>query len=57
MANLGSIKEPNDTKDYILKSTDLNKLDLIADVKDGSTAWCTDTHELYVFHMNEWIKQ
>ena len=44
-------------KEYILKSTDLEKLKLIGDAEDGSTAWCTDTQELYILHLGEWIKQ
>lgn len=41
---------------YILKSTDVSKLDLITNASDGSTAICTDTADLYILHMDEWIK-
>ena len=41
---------------YILKSTDVSKLDLITNASDGSTAICTDTADLYILHMDEWVK-
>lgn len=41
---------------YILKSTDVSELDLITNASDGSTAICTDTADLYILHMNEWVK-
>lgn len=41
---------------YILKSTDISKLDLITNAADGSTAICVDTADLYILHMGEWVK-
>ena len=41
---------------YILKSTDVNKLDLITNAAEGSTAICVDTADLYILHMGEWVK-
>ena len=41
---------------YILKSTDVNKLDSITNAADGSTAICVDTSDLYILHMGEWVK-
>ena len=41
---------------YILKSTDVSRLDLITNASDGATAICTDTADLYIFHMGEWVK-
>ncbi len=43
-------------REYILKSSDVDKLQLISDAADGSNAFCLDTNELYVLHMGEWIK-
>ena len=40
----------------ILKSTDLIKLDSITNATDGSTALCTDTGDLYILHIGEWVK-
>lgn len=61
MSDLGSIRQVGNRfyniKEYILKSIDVSKLDLIEDAADGSKAWCTDTKELYILHLNEWIKQ
>mgnify|MGYP000658198868 CR=1 FL=1 len=61
MSDLGSIRQVGNRfyniKEYILKSIDVSKLDLIEDAADGSTAWCTDTQELYILHLGEWIKQ
>ena len=61
MSDLGSIRQVGNrfynVKEYILKSIDVSKLDLIEDANDGSKAWCTDTHELYMLHLGEWIKQ
>lgn len=42
--------------EYILKSTDVSKLDLITNASDGSTALCTDTGDLYILHVGEWVK-
>ena len=56
--DLGSIElRKNDTREYLLDSTDVDKLDSIKKAPDGSTALCTDTHELYVKHNGKWIKQ
>lgn len=41
---------------YILKSSDVSKLDLITNAADGSTAICVDTADLYILHMGEWVK-
>ena len=61
MSDLGSIRQVDNRfyniREYILKSTDVDKLKLLTNAEDGSTAWCTDTQELYMLHMNEWIKQ
>lgn len=46
----------NGVNDYILKSTDLIKLDSITNATDGSTALCTDTGDLYILHIGEWVK-
>lgn len=55
--DIGSIRRTNyiGVNDYILKSTDVGKLDKI-DTGEGSTALCTDTGELYVLHVGEWVK-
>ena len=45
----------NGVNDYILKSTDLIKLDSITNATDGSTALCTDTGDLYILHIGEWV--
>ena len=61
MSDLGSIRQVGNRfyniKEYILKSADLDKLKLINNAEDGSTAWRTDTKELYILHLGEWIKQ
>lgn len=41
---------------YILKSTDVNKLDSITNAADGSTALCVDTADLYILLMGDWVK-
>ena len=49
--DLGSIElRKNDTREYLLDSTDVDKLDSIKKAPDGSTALCTDTSELYIKH-------
>lgn len=57
--DFGSIRmtksKNNGVNDYILKSTDLIKLDLITNASDGSTAFCTDTTDLYIMHLGEWV--
>ena len=42
--------------EYLLKSADVSKLDLITNATDGSTAYCTDTGDLYLLHLGEWSK-
>ena len=46
----------NGVNEYILKSSDVSKLDSITNAADGSTAICTDTADLYILHMGEWVK-
>ena len=46
----------NGVNEYILKSSDVTKLDLITNAADGSTAICVDTADLYILHMGEWVK-
>ena len=41
--------------EYILKSADVSKLDLITNASDGSTAICVDTADLYILHMEGWF--
>lgn len=43
-------------KEYILKSEDIDKLNLITNADDGSTAFCTDNNDLYIKHLDEWCK-
>jgi hypothetical protein len=54
--DVGSVRRTNysGVNDYILKSEDLEILDKI-DTAEGSTAFCTDTAELYILHMGEWV--
>ena len=42
--------------EYLLKSADVGKLDLITNATDGSTAYCTDTGDLFLLHLGEWSK-
>lgn len=42
--------------DYIVLSTDISKLDEITNAAEGSTALCTDTGDLYILHVSEWVK-
>ena len=46
----------NGVNNYILKSTDLIKLDSITNAADGSTALCVDTADLYILLMGDWLK-
>ena len=46
----------NGVNEYILKSSDVSKLDSITNAADGSTALCTDTGDLYILHIGEWVK-
>lgn len=50
-------EHPNHVRDYILKSADIAKLDEINNAGEGSVAYCTDTGDLYMLHMGEWVKQ
>ena len=43
-------------REYILKSSDVSKLDSITNAADGSTAFCVDTADLYILHIGEWVK-
>ena len=45
--------------EYILKSADVDKLNIIVEyngASDGSTAYCTDTGDLYLLHLGVWAK-
>ncbi len=44
-------------KDYLLKSKDIDKLNTITNADVGSTAYCTDTGDWYIYHQKEWVKQ
>lgn len=56
--DLGSIElRKNNTREYLLDSTDVDKLNSMKKAPDGSIAWCTDTSELYIKHNGEWKKQ
>lgn len=46
----------NNVNDYILRLTDISKLDDITNAAEGSTALCTDTGDLYILHVGEWVK-
>lgn len=46
----------NNVNDYIVLSADISKLDSITNATDGSTALCTDTGDLYILHMGDWVK-
>lgn len=46
----------NNVNDYIVLSTDVSKLDDITNAAEGSTALCTDTGDLYILHVGEWVK-
>lgn len=46
----------NNVNDYIVLSTDISKLDDITNAAEGSTALCTDTGDLYILHVGEWVK-
>ncbi|MBQ2346978.1 MAG: hypothetical protein II388_01235 [Clostridia bacterium] len=49
-------KRYNNVNDYIFKVEDLSKLSLITNAAEGSTALCTDTGDLYILHVGEWVK-
>lgn len=40
--------------EYLLKSADAAKLNMITNASDGATAYCTDTGELYLLYLNKW---
>lgn len=46
----------NNVNDYITLSADISKLDDITNATEGSTALCTDTGDLYILHVGEWVK-
>lgn len=58
MADLGSIRLTGygqlRTKEFILNYEDMDKLDLLSDTGEGSTAFCVDTGQLFIKHENEW---
>ena len=58
MADLGSIRLTGygqlRKKEFILNYEDIDKLDLLSDTGEGSTAFCVDTGQLYIKHENEW---
>lgn len=46
----------NNVNDYIVLSTDISKLTFITNAAEGSTALCTDTGDLYILHVGNWVK-
>ena len=56
--DLGSIRLTGygqlNTKEFILNYEDVDKLDLLSDTGEGSTAFCVDTGQLFIKHENEW---
>ncbi len=58
MADLGSIRLTGygqlNTKEFILNYEDVDKLNLLDDTGEGSTAFCVDTGQLFIKHENEW---
>ena len=42
------------TKEFILNYEDVDKLDLLSDAGEGSTAFCVDTGQLYIKHEGIW---
>ena len=46
----------NDVREYLLNSADVAKLNSITNANDGSTAYCVDTGDLYIKHIEEWKK-
>ncbi|MGN0532509.1 MAG: hypothetical protein ACI4IN_06910 [Eubacterium sp.] len=43
-------------REYLLNSADKDKLQQITNAADGSTAYCTDTGDLYLLHLGVWAK-
>ncbi len=55
--DFGSIRmSKNDPYEYILKSEDVQKLNLLTKVPDGATAFCIDSTDLYMKHDSMWVK-
>ena len=58
MADLGSIRLTGygqlRTKEFILNYEDVDKLNLLSDTGEGSTAFCVDTGQLYIKHEGIW---
>lgn len=46
----------NKVREYLLNSADVPKLNSIYNANDGSTAFCVDTGDLYIKHIDEWKK-
>lgn len=46
----------NNVNDYIVLAADISKLNDITNAAEGSTALCTDTGDLYILHVGEWVK-
>ena len=51
-----TVQRHNNVNDYIVLSTDVSKLNEITNATEGSTALCTDTGDLYILHVGEWVK-
>ena len=58
VVNLGSIRLTGygqlNTKEFILNYEDVDKLNLLSDAGEGSTAFCVDTGQLYIKHEGIW---
>lgn len=58
--DFGSIRQVrvyrDNVREYLLNSADVPKLNSIKNANDGSTAYCVDTGDLYIKHINEWKK-
>ena len=56
--DLGSIRLTGygqlNTKEFILNYEDVNKLNLLDNTGEGSTAFCVDTGQLFIKHESEW---
>lgn len=56
--DLGSIRLTGygqlNTKEFILNYEDVDKLNLLSDTGEGSTAFCVDTGQLYIKHEGIW---
>ena len=51
-----TVQRHNNVNDYITLSADISKLAFISNASEGSTALCTDTGDLYILHVGEWVK-